>query len=72
MTPFRTPWTPIGVYYTFAPYVIADLTIVVYTRSAAVIIIPYVDPVIDFNAVSIRAKIHILVCDVSNLAILDY
>ena len=52
ITPFRAPWTPIGVYYTFAPYVIAGLIMDVYTRNAAVIDVPHVDPVIDFSAVS--------------------
>jgi hypothetical protein len=75
------------VYYIFTSYVTADLIIIVYTRSAAVVNIPYINPVINFSVMSMRiacestvfnwachfrAKIHILMCDVSNLAILDY
>jgi hypothetical protein len=54
ITPFRAPWTPISVYYVFAPYVTAGLTMAVYTRSAAVVDIPHINPVIDFNAVNIH------------------
>jgi hypothetical protein len=45
---------PAGVYYVFTPYLTAGLTMVVYTRSAAVVDVPHVDPVINFNAVSMR------------------
>jgi hypothetical protein len=42
------------VYYVFTPYIIVSLTIVVYTRSAAAVNIPYVNLMINFNAVSIH------------------
>jgi hypothetical protein len=42
------------VYYVFTLYIIAGLTMVIYTRSVTIIIIPHINPIINFNAVSIR------------------